>query len=312
MVNEFVYCPRLFFYEWVEGVFRESVDTVEGSVQHKRVDRESKEVPTPAELGDDKIHGRSVTLSSEQHRVIAKMDLIEIEDGTVTPVDYKHGKPRDKNDALELWPTDRVQLSIQAMILRENGYRCEEGVVYYTRTKQRVRIEFTDVVIAEAAQAIKEAWQIAREGIIPGPLVDSPKCAGCSLAPICLPDEVNRLDLEQSEPDPEQMMLFATGEISAPKKPARPEIRRLMTPRDDLRPAYLNTPGLRVGKSGAVLQVKDRDALLQEIRLNEICQLNLMGNIQISTQAINRSVSKEFQSATSRWAAGSTASLRGC
>lgn len=23
MVNECVYCPRLFFYEWVEGVFRE-------------------------------------------------------------------------------------------------------------------------------------------------------------------------------------------------------------------------------------------------------------------------------------------------
>jgi CRISPR-associated protein Cas1 len=97
---------------------------------------------------------------------------------------------------------------------------------------------------------------------------------------------VNRLDLEQSEPEPEQMMLFVTGEAAAPRKPARPEIRRLMTPRDDLRPAYLNTPGLRVSKSGAVLQVKERDALLQEIRLNEICQLNLMGNIQISTQAI--------------------------
>ena len=40
MVNEFVYCPRLFFYEWVEGVFRESADTLEGSVQHKRVDKE--------------------------------------------------------------------------------------------------------------------------------------------------------------------------------------------------------------------------------------------------------------------------------
>jgi CRISPR-associated protein Cas1 len=34
MVNEFVYCPRLFFYEWVEGVFRESADTLEGSAQH--------------------------------------------------------------------------------------------------------------------------------------------------------------------------------------------------------------------------------------------------------------------------------------
>ena len=29
MVNEFAYCPRLFFYEWVEGLFAESVDTVE-------------------------------------------------------------------------------------------------------------------------------------------------------------------------------------------------------------------------------------------------------------------------------------------
>ena len=38
MVNEFVYCPRLFFYEWVEGVFRENADTLEGSAQHKRVD----------------------------------------------------------------------------------------------------------------------------------------------------------------------------------------------------------------------------------------------------------------------------------
>jgi hypothetical protein len=65
----------------------------------------------------------------------------------VTPVDYKHGRPKDKNDALDLWPTDRVQLSVQAMILRENGYRCEEGVVYYTTTKQRVRVEFTDAVI---------------------------------------------------------------------------------------------------------------------------------------------------------------------
>ena len=30
-----------------------------------------------------------------------------------TPVDYKHGKLREKNDALELWPTDRVQLCVQ-------------------------------------------------------------------------------------------------------------------------------------------------------------------------------------------------------
>src|SRR6266852_2072943 len=47
MVNEFVYCPRLFFYEWVEGVFQESVDTVEGKIQHRRVDSRQTAMPPP-------------------------------------------------------------------------------------------------------------------------------------------------------------------------------------------------------------------------------------------------------------------------
>ena len=51
MVNEFVYCPRLYFYEWVEGVFQESADTVEGKFQHRRVDRGSRQMPDPAETG---------------------------------------------------------------------------------------------------------------------------------------------------------------------------------------------------------------------------------------------------------------------
>src|SRR5438128_9852601 len=90
MVNEFVYCPRLFFYEWVEGLFRESVDTVEGKAQHQRVDAKTTELPKPKEDKAEQIHSRSVTLSSEQHRVIAKMDLVEAAGGRVTPVDYKH------------------------------------------------------------------------------------------------------------------------------------------------------------------------------------------------------------------------------
>ncbi len=284
MVNEFVYCPRLFFYEWVEGVFRESADTVEGSSWHKRVDKPGAALPAAEDLGGEKIHTRSVTLSSERLRVIARMDLIEVEDGAVTPVDYKHGKPREGDDALELWPADRVQLGIQAVVLRDNGYRCEEGVVYYQSTRQRVRLAFTEEVMAETEAAAARAWEIARTGAIPPPLMGSPKCGGCSLAPICLPDEVIRIG--DSEPDAEQLLLFASGEGPAPRKQAVMEVRRLMTPREDRRPAYLDTQGLRVGRSGAVLQVKERERTVQEIRLTEICQLNLMGNIQVTTQAV--------------------------
>lgn len=39
MLNEFVYCPRLFFYEWVDGVFRHNADTVEGAQKHEKGDQ---------------------------------------------------------------------------------------------------------------------------------------------------------------------------------------------------------------------------------------------------------------------------------
>ncbi len=288
MVNEFVYCPRLFFYEWVEGIFVESSDTVEGAAQHKRVDKPDKSgllSPEAAGEQENKIHTRSAMLSSEAYRVIAKMDLIEIENGVVTPVDYKRGKPYEENGELKVWPADRAQLAVQALVLRENGYNCAEGVIYYGTTKQRVRIEFTEDLMNETVAAIHDAWALARHGEIPPPLDGSPKCAGCSLAPVCLPDEVHRLTAP-AEPNPAQLLLFLSHEAPAPKKNAASEIRQLGTPRDERKPVYLDTQGLRIGRSGAVLQAKEKERTVQEIRLNEVCQVNLMGNIQITTQAV--------------------------
>jgi CRISPR-associated protein Cas1 len=281
MVNEFAYCPRLFFYEWVDGVFRESVDTIEGSIQHRRVDEKTTELPPPGELPES-IHSRSATLGSEELRVIAKMDLVEAEGGTVTPVDYKHGSPREGANGLELWPADRAQLAVQGLILRENGYDCAEGVVYYRKTGQRVRVQFDDALIAETRKLIADAWRLAEGGEIPAPLMDSPKCPGCSLAPICLPDETLAASDPVPESEPLQLDLFETGR----RKPAKREVRPMMTPRSELRPLYLNTQGFRVGKSGAVLQVRNKDSLVQEVRMGEICQVSLMGNVQISTQAV--------------------------
>ena len=44
MLNEFVYCPRLFFYEWVEGVFAHSADTVEGALRHETLGEKRREL----------------------------------------------------------------------------------------------------------------------------------------------------------------------------------------------------------------------------------------------------------------------------
>jgi hypothetical protein len=102
MLNEFVYCPRLFYYEWVEGVFAESVDTVAGSLRHQKLERKEDGLPAANELAatQDKIHSRSVQLASDTHRLIAKLDLIEGEGDLVVPVDYKIGSPRLHSECL--------------------------------------------------------------------------------------------------------------------------------------------------------------------------------------------------------------------
>ena len=128
MLNEFVYCPRLFFYEWVDGVFRHSSDTVDGAQRHERADQKEDELPPHDELEGVTFKARAIMLSSETHRLIAKLDLLEADEGRVTPVDYKRGAPRDTESGPEAWPADLVQISAQALVLRDNGYQCDEGL----------------------------------------------------------------------------------------------------------------------------------------------------------------------------------------
>jgi CRISPR-associated protein Cas1 len=249
---------------------------------------------SPAEGNDaksggegDEIHSRSVMLGSERLGVVAKMDLVEAtlnQDGfvaAVQPVDYKVGAPRDGDEGSELWDSDKMQLGLQCLVLRDNGYACEAGIIYYRKTKQRVLLELTVDLEAWVISKIAEARLCAKGGI-PPPLLDSPKCTRCSLAPVCLPDETRMLSsIEDNAPETE----ISVG-TRVPQKTTVP--RRLIAPRNEKRALYLNTQGYRVGCNDAVLKVKDKDRLVEEIRVMDVCHVALFGNIQMSTQAIQR------------------------
>ena len=85
MVNEYVYCPRLAYLEWVQGEWADSSDTVEGRYRHRRVDAPHGDLPAAEEVeAETHIHARSITLSSNRLGVIAKLDLIEAEGDRIT------------------------------------------------------------------------------------------------------------------------------------------------------------------------------------------------------------------------------------
>ena len=76
-VAEYAYCPRLFYYMTVEGIFLPSSDTEKGCAVHRRVDRPSAEPDEPPN-GEDQERPKSVrslALSSERLGLTATLDL---------------------------------------------------------------------------------------------------------------------------------------------------------------------------------------------------------------------------------------------
>src|SRR5256885_1499483 len=229
MLNEYAYCPRLFYLEHVQGEWAHSADTLDGRFVHRRVDREEGRVPAADDLTEQvKLHSRSVMVGSDALGAVARIDLIEIEDGSVIPVDYKRGKRPDIPEGA--WEPERVQVCLQGLLLRENGYECDEGAIYFAETNQRVRVELTEELVARTRELIAEARRVAAGGVIPPPLVRSPKCTRCSLVGICLPDETNLLREATAEGLADEAT--AENELSRPSK-AEAEPRRLIPARDD-------------------------------------------------------------------------------
>lgn len=266
MLNEYVYCPRLFHLEWVQGRFADNDDTRLGRQIHQRVDQEGGGVPLP-EDGEIR-NARSVTLSSEQLGVIAKIDVIEGDGGSVVPIDYKKGSPQPDGTP---WPSDEIQACLQAIVLRDNGFHCDRAELYYAETRRRVTVELTEDKLQWTHATVREARAAADQISAPLPLVDSPKCIRCSLAGLCLPDETNALLARREQPP------------------------RRIVPRDkDQRPVYVTEPGSFVGVRSQRLEITRNKEKLATFRLIDVAQLVVFGRVQVSTQALHECFAREI------------------
>lgn len=268
MVNEFAYCPRLFFLEWVQARFVDNADTVEGRYRHRVVDQTRGAAPLPED--GEVVAARSVLLSSDALGLVARVDLIEGgANGMVTPVDTKRGRPPDNPE--RSWEPERVQLCVQGLLLREAGYECDEGVLYFAEARERVSVAFDDELIERTIALVEELRRVAARDLPPPPLVASSRCPRCSLVGICLPDETNALAARSELP-----------------------VRRLV-PRDPShRPLYVTEQGSTVGISGGRVEIKRKRETVHSTRLLDVSQLCVFGNVQITAQAIRELFAREI------------------
>ena len=270
MVNEYVYCPRLAYLMWGQAEWADTADTVDGKRVHARVDRAGKPLPDPEELDvdDAAVATRSLTLSSERIGVIAKIDVAEARDGVVTPIDYKRGKrPHVARGAYE---PERVQVCLQAMLLEEHGYRVEEGAIWYAGSRERVRIALDDELRRAAREAVSGLRLTMAGGRLPPPLADSPKCPRCALVSVCLPDEVGALGGADLEPRP-----IAVG-------------------RDEALPLVVQSQRARIAKQGDTLRVIDEEQGETAVRLMEVSDVAVFGNVSVTAPALAALMEREI------------------
>lgn len=260
MLNEFVYCPRLFYLEWVDRQWEPNDDTEAGRWVHRDVDRRHGVLGAPGDSLPDTV--RSVAISDEGWGLSAVIDRVDHADGSCSPVDYKRGHPDPQGSP---WPADRIQSLAQCALLEAAGYRVAGGVLSYAETHHRVSVPWDDEGRHDLRQALGRAREVAAERRPPVPLLDSPKCNRCSLAGLCLPDEIN--------------MLLAR----------KRSIGRRILPRDpDAVPLYVTEPGSMVSIKGGRIVVSHKGEPLADVRLIDVQSLIVFGNVQVSTQALTR------------------------
>jgi CRISPR-associated exonuclease Cas4 len=185
-LNALEYCPRRYFYEFVEGDMIVNDFVLAGTLLHERADEPGKRTTEDGAFQINRLY-----LYSEKLRLSGFADIIEEENGVLIPVEYKHGRQGK-------WLNDHIQLCAQALCLEERQQdkpAIPYGYIFYFGSRKRIQVLFTPELRARVYAAIDQVFKVAMFDTPPPPLEGkiAARCRDCSLAPICLPDEVKLL-----------------------------------------------------------------------------------------------------------------------
>jgi len=268
MLNEYLYCPRLFYMMHVKGLFDDSGDTITGSAQHER--KRSRQTTEEEKPWPDTLV-KSFILSDDENGITGKFDGIYETPEEVIAVEDKKSKSPNNNSPFivegfelqgDIWNNDQMQLGAQCLLLRANSYNCQKGYIYYRGNNKKITLNFTDNVEQAVLAIIRQAHQTAQAENIPEPLLESEKCIRCSLNELCLPDET----------------LFAKQKISEPRK--------IIVGRDDAGVVYAISPGTYITKKSDALTIAVPGEVEQTLPLKDVAHVCLQSNCQITTQAL--------------------------
>jgi CRISPR-associated protein Cas1 len=252
-LHDLNYCHRLFYLTEVEGLQAPNESMYAGRELHASLEVDEDGERAQLELADPELG------------LFGKVDAVRRRDGSILPYEHKRGRCRRGDGGPEAWPSDRLQvIAYAALIASSTGQPVVEGRIRYHSDNVTVRVPFDDAARVELAEAIATARRLRNSTERP-PVTDNERlCVRCSLAPVCLPEEVRQAE----HPDHEPLRLF-------------PPDRNGTT-------LHVLTPGATVGRSREEIVVRNPDGGPEDRSpIRELDAILLHGHCQITTQALH-------------------------
>jgi CRISPR-associated protein Cas1 len=248
-LHALVYCERLFYLEEIEEIRVADERVYAGRTLHESLEEDGAFV--------------EMTLESEALGIRGRMDALRRRDGALIPYEHKRGRSRSADKVPGAWDTDRIQLGAYAMLLEEaSGRPIAEGRIRYHADKVLVRVPIDAALREQVRSTIRRAQELAEAALRPPVTTEERRCASCSLAPVCLPEESRR----------------ALDE--------RHEAARLFPARDERRVLHVVGHGSRVGRSGSEIVVTPLEGKPHKEPIAELRSIAVHGNVSVSTQAL--------------------------
>lgn len=255
-LHALAYCRRLFYLEEVEQIRVADDRVYAGRQLHAALE------------ADEDGESTRIELTSESVGLTGIVDCLRRRDGSYLPYEHKRGKPaRAADNTPEPWPSDRLQVVAYAVLLEEAfGEPIPEGRIRYHAANVTVRVPVDDRARADLHAAIAEARRL-RESVDRPPIASNDRlCAHCSLAPVCLPEEVR----QDRDPEHDPVRLFPPDRNGAT--------------------LHVVAQGAHVGISCDTIVIRPREGPETRHPARGVESVLLHGFSQISTQAVRKCV----------------------
>ncbi len=300
-LQNYAFCPRQFYFQWVEDLFLDNADTVAGSATHRQMDKPSALPEDPKELElPEGARLRSLQLESEALGLVGKIDVVEGASGSGVPaggscmevIDHKKGSARrDDNGARVAKEYDAVQVAAYALLLREAGHKVTGASIYYATDRRRVPVALTEELFATVHRMLAEAKAVAVSGKCPPPLRNDARCLHCSAYPVCLPNE-SAFWSGTAVPAVGTADILSGASDDAGGTPAIPTAgtgcATFQAPRpasDDGEVIVVQKTGCMVGQRGGEFVITEKGETLQKFPMNQVRAIYLYGAVQLTAQA---------------------------